>query len=138
MIDALAGLRCTSVRRFGHRFADESVSATGPLELAFDDRSVLTLDAKADWTLHMSNQPWTDPYADASEDERGVLARDVGVWHEVATPTSLARLVGQRVSSAEPELNEIGELTGLSIAFETHVVSARVLDGELTVKVHDR
>lgn len=138
MIDALTGLRCTFVRRFHHQFADEPPSETGPLELAWDDGTVLTLDADTDWTLHVSGQPWVDPYASVSGRELEALAREVGLWHEAKVPTSLARLVGQTVTSSEPLLDEMGDLTGLSLAFETQVVTARVEGGQLTVEVVER
>lgn len=138
MIDALAGLQCTSVRRFQHRFEGEPGSETGPIEFTWDDGSLLTLDANSDWTLHLSGQHWADPYVNASESERQTLAREVGLWHEVQIPSGLRGLVGQGVTSTEPELDEMGELTGLRILFEIQVVNARVLGGELAVEVLDR
>ena len=138
MIEDLAGLRCTSVRRFQHRFEGEPGGETGPIEFAWDDGSLLTLDANADWTLHLSSHHWLDPYAKASESERQRLAREVGLWHEVQAESGLQQVVGQAVAAAEPELDEMGELTGLSILFETQVVRARVVEGELTVEVLDR
>ncbi len=138
MIDTLPGRRCTCIRRFQHRLADQPPSETGPIEFTWDDGTRLTMDANTDWTLDLSSRPWTDPYPSVSESERKALAQEVGLWQEAPIPSALGRLVGQVVTSAAPELNEVGELTGLSLAFETQVVGARVLGGEVTVEVLDR
>ena len=138
MIDTLPGRRCTSIRRFQHRLADHPPSETGPIEFSWEDGTRLTLDTNADWTLAMSGQPWADPYAGATERERKVLAQEVGLWQEALIPSALSRLVGQTVTSTVPEFNEVGDFTGLSVAFENQVVRARVFGGELAVEVVDR
>jgi hypothetical protein len=138
LIDELTGRRCTTIRRFRHRLADQAPTETGPIELTWDDGTLLTLDAKADWSLDLSSRPWIDSYASASESEREALAREVGLWHEAPIPSTLGRLVGQAVTSTTPEFNEVGELAGLHLAFETLVVRARVVSGELSVEVLDR
>ncbi|GAB78178.1 hypothetical protein [Austwickia chelonae] len=138
MIDALPGRSCASIRRFQHRFADHPPSEPGPIEFTWDDGTRLTLDANADWTLNLSSKPWADPYADASELERNALAQEVGLWEAALIPIAMSRLIGQAVTSAAPEFNEFGELTGLSVAFEEQVVGVRVVGGELIVRVVDR
>lgn len=138
MIDALPGRRCMSIRRLNHRLAGHPPSETGPIEFTWDNGTRLTLDVNPDWTLDLYNQPWTDPYAAASEGEREELAREVGLWQDAFIPSVLKRLVGQAVTSAIPEFNEVGELTGISVAFEDKVVGARVRRGELTVEVVTR
>lgn len=135
MIDALRGCRCTAVRRFHHRVAGQPPTGTGPVEFLWNDGTYLSLDASTDWTLNLSSAPWTDPFEGASEGRRQALAQEVGLWEEVTTPTNLAQFIGQAVTSVDPELNEVGELTGLRIGFDAGVVAARVLSGELAIEV---
>jgi hypothetical protein len=42
------------------------------------------------------------------------------------------------VISAAPEFNEVGEVTGVTLAFDDQIVVARVLGGELAVEVLGR
>lgn len=138
MIDALLGRRCTSIRRFSHHLAGLAPSEPGPIEFSWDDGTHLTLDANTDWTLDLSQQRWADPYAGVEERERQELAQAVGLWEEAAIPAELNRLVGQVVSFAEPQFNEVGEVTGLQLTFKDVTVVARVLTGELAIEVLDR
>lgn len=134
MIDSLPGRRCASIRCFQHVLAGEP-STVGPIEFLWADGTWLTLDTNTDWTLDLSTQPWRDPYGAATGGEREVLAQEVGLWRQASTPGALSRLIGQVVTSAMPELNGVGELAGLRVVFETQVVAARVLGGNLVVEV---
>lgn len=135
MIDELLGRRCTSIRRFQHRLAGHPPSETGPVEFLWDDGTYLSLDANTDWTLNLSSSPWADPLESLAEGRRQALAQEVGLWEEAAIPNNLTQLIGQAVISADPELNEVGELTGLRLGFEAEVVAARVLSGKLAIEV---
>lgn len=138
MIETLAGRRCVSLRRFRHCFRGRPPSETGPVEFTWDDGTFLTLDVNTDWTLDLSNQPWNDPYAEGPEVERRALESEIGVWRQMSAPPSMHLLVGQVVISVNPEFNEVGEVAGAMLCFEDKIMVARVLEGGLSVEVHDR
>ncbi|MFT3887742.1 MAG: hypothetical protein QM713_06220 [Arachnia sp.] len=138
MIDSLRGRRCVSLRRFHHRFEGGPASETGPIEFTWDDGTWLTVDVKTDWTLELSEQPWSDPFARASASQRRELAVSVGLWEQAPMSAELCRLVGRVVTSAVLDLNEVGGAAGLTVAFDGLSVSARVAGGELAVEVHER
>ena len=74
-----AGLRCTAVNRFHHRFRGTVDQASGPLELAWENDSVTAFDVASDWTLEITETPWSDPFANASPDHLRDLEDEVGV-----------------------------------------------------------
>jgi hypothetical protein len=111
---------------------------TGPIEIAWDDDTWLSLDAKSDWTLEVSSRQWVDPYANVSAAEFKRLAGEVGIWEQASIPPGLDQLVGQVVIAAAPKINEVGELTGVSLAFLEQVLVARVLGGELSIDLTAR
>ena len=134
LIGGLPGRRCISILRFQHQIEGLSTSDAGAVEFAWDDGTHLTLDANADWTLDISAQQWLDPFAPVSVSQRAQLAMEVGVWERASIGADLSRLIGQVVTSTAPEFNEVGELTGLTVAFDDMSVSARVVGGKLAVE----
>lgn len=116
----------------------QAPSEFGPIEFAWDDGQFTTLDANSDWTLELSAQPWSDPFANAPTDERHRLAAEVGLWEPAALPSDLQKVVGRTASAVEPMLNEVGELVGVRIGFSDVVVSVSVADGNVVVTVDHR
>ena len=131
----LIGRRCTSVKRFQHRFAGQDPSEPAPIEFTWDDGTTTTLDANADWTLDLSTRPWDDPLKNVTGFQRVELADEVGLWEPAPPWDALSRVVGQSVSAAEVELDDVGELTGIRFVFEDVVVRGRVVEGDLTVEL---
>lgn len=135
LIDTLAGRRCVAIRRFELRLGDGQPVESGPIEFTWADGTHLTLDVNADWTLAISGQAWTDPLVGVGEDSREVLEQGSWASREVQLPADLHRFIGEVVTSAVPEFNEVGELAGLSLSFKTRIVAARVLGGALDVRI---
>ncbi|MBL0886367.1 hypothetical protein [Myceligenerans indicum] len=132
----LVGRRCAAVSRFVHQFTGEPATSTGPLELIWDDGQVTVLDVRSDWTLDVSSDPWVDPYLEATPPEREHLGREVGLWSRILIDESaddLSAVVGARVTAAEPWHNEIGELAGADITFDTARITLRQWAGDLVV-----
>lgn len=105
------------------------------VELGWSDGTFTTLDATADWTLDLTSQPWTDPYAGAGAVERQELADEVGLWEPTTATGDLNSLVGRSVTSVDPILNEAGELSGLELGFGDVTLLAVVEAGNLVVHV---
>jgi hypothetical protein len=135
MIDSLQGRTCASVRRVQHRLRGQPHGEPGALELDWGGGEYTTLDVNADWTLDVAFRSWTDPFADASVEERQRLSGDVGLWDTAEPGDDLLALVGRTVTAVQPLLNEVGELTGLEISFAETRVVARVESGGLEVRV---
>lgn len=135
MIGDLLGQECTSIRQFRHRIYGAEPSLPGPAEFGWNHNSYLTLDVATDWTLSLSTQPWSDPFADADTMQRRELARQVGLWEEAPPSRRLGQLVGQALTSVDPMLNEVGELSGLRLGFDRVAIIALVWDGAVAIHV---
>ncbi|MGQ0844054.1 MAG: hypothetical protein ACT4QF_07945 [Sporichthyaceae bacterium] len=93
----------------------------GPLELRWDDGSATTFDTHSDWSLEIVDGPWQDPFADVSADRLRELESEVGVWvaREVGAGDPLWAVTGQELRSVVLERNEMDELGGARLAFES-------------------
>lgn len=134
MIEHLAGRRCAQLRLWRHRPPGGITTQAVALEITWDDATVLTLDVNADWTLGLAGARWAHPLAGATDAERDRLA-DLGTWQVDDSPADLDSIVGRMVTAVEPYINEVGELSGLTIVFEGTVVRALVFNGELRMEV---
>ena len=129
------GRHCTSVKRWQHRIEGHEASDFGPLEFGWSGGEFTTLDVKGDWTLELSLQPWSDPFATATAEYRAALAKEVGLWEPMPLSEEFHKVMGSIVTAVDPLLNEMGELTGLKITFGDVVVLAKSYEGNLLVSV---
>lgn len=135
MIATLVGRRCTSVRRFRHRYLGEEPSEFGPVEFGWSDGRYTTIDADSDWTMELTEARWQDPYAETSAEQREELAAEVGLWEPAPLEDDLASVIRREVSATEVDLNEVDDISALHIAFGDVIVSARLYGGNLYVSV---
>lgn len=134
----LVGRRCVSIRVYRYRYGCEPLSLFGPLEFGWDRDGFTTLDANTDWTLDISPRQWSDPFAQMTNVQRARLATEVGIWEEGPLPEWLGQFVGLTVSETQPQLNHMGDLIGLRVAFGERGLIAKVFGGELYVEDHSR
>lgn len=131
----LTGRRCIAIRRFHHEWRGELETRFGPVEFAWDDGTVTTFSDSSDWTLHIANRPWVDPFIGVSRRRRRQLAKEVGLWIPGVLPDALGSVIGQTVHSWGIELSGMGELVGLVVVFDPATVGVRSTGGNLEVEV---
>jgi len=131
------GRRCVDATRFHHRLRGVVHESSGPLELRWDDGEATSFDIWTDWSLKIIPGPWPDPFADAAPEELPALESEVGIWvaRAVAEPDALATVIGQMLRTSEPERNEMGELDGVRLSFDSVTVRLFGWEGELRAEV---
>lgn len=131
------GRRCVGATRFHHRFRGDLDLSFGPLELRWEDGEVVAFDIAADWTLKIFEGAWPDPFAEAPPEQLRELEAEVGIW--LAAPVtegdSLGRVIGQTLEEVAPERNEMGELSGARLAFESVTLRVFGWEGNLRAEV---
>ena len=132
-----AGLRCIGFDRFHHRFRGSVDRSSGPLQLTWDNDGVTAFDIATDWTLEITDRPWADPFAGASPDRLGDLDGEVGIWvrAQVADDDPLVVVIGQSLLSATPERDEMGELVGVRLCFDTTTLRLFGWEGNLRAQI---
>jgi Protein of unknown function (DUF3037) len=129
----LVGRKIERVRRLYYTYQGDTNKLDGPIELTFEDGSVLLCDTAADWTLQFFGAAWKDPFgADLTPDERQYLER-YGKWgaHDVTGQPPYSWLRDETVSQVIPQLNELLELSGLLIRTDNAVLDLQLWAGEL-------
>ena len=136
----ILGRRCVEVTRILHQIQGEPPTMGCLLEFTWESGEVTLLQDGWEPTISVSSEPWGDPYARASESQREELAAAVGLWarKKPSEDDALVRVVGERATSIEPFFNQVGQLGGIEIAFESVAVTAVALtEGSLAVDVRE-
>lgn len=123
-----------------HQVQFEPATTGCLLEFTWASGGVTLLEDGSDLTLAVSSVPWTDPYGGCTAAQRDQLAVEVGLWtrQQVADGDPLARVVGEKANNVEPLLNQVSQLGGIQVEFETVGLTVVVLtDGLLAVEVAD-
>lgn len=130
MLDEVVGRRLRGVERMAWYPADGSLPnfAVGSVHLWFEGGSGVHLDGKSDWTLEWSisapgNDSWMSQYL---YDFHGRWVLRDATWEEPFTG-----LAGRLLTSTTPLWNEMDEIVGMTLTFETRNVSIRLWEGEI-------
>jgi hypothetical protein len=115
------GRRCVGLRRVHHRFQGAVDPARGPVELSWGGGGATVFDIASDWTLEITDGRWQDPFGDVLAPRRRELESEVGEWipREVAAGDELIEVVQQELRAVTSERDEMGEVCGVRLAFET-------------------
>ena len=126
------------VRRVHYVRAGEVISERGPLELTFDDGSVVLADCGGDGeTLVLGTGPWADPFEEPLSEENARYVAAAGRWTVSALERAdpLGQLIGQTVQSLTPTHDARGVLTGMRVHLGGATLSLRTGADELLVAV---
>ncbi len=126
------GLRCTAAFRVTFWWPGDPPQPQA-LELAWEDDSVVVFDSKSDWTLAVSPGPWRDPFEGV---DTRVPSWDLGRWTKepIGDGDPVAAAVGNTLTGFLPRFNEVGEFSGLDLAFGMVALRLEVHDGDLIVQ----
>jgi hypothetical protein len=124
---------CSAAVQFHHRFRGDVDETSGPVQLTWFSGVVTTFDAKGDWTLGISSEPWVDPSLGVPASARSAFESEVGSW--IADWDAVSAVVGLEASSAMPVLDEVGQLVGLEVDFGSRKLLLRVFDGEIRAEL---
>lgn len=111
---------------------DVTPSSEGAIELLWDDRSVMLIDTKTEWTLTVSDLEWKDPYGPEPYPEATLqIVTGLGRWvkRDVSRTPEFGGFIGQTLASISWEWHEVGEAKGVVLDFEHGRISAHVGDG---------
>jgi hypothetical protein len=125
----IVGRRCVAATRLVHQLRGEQPTPGCALEILWDTGEVSALDENTDLTLSVSSTPWRDPYADCDEAQLERLADEVGLWtrRPVGAGDALAPIIGETATDVEPLFNQVMELAGIRIRFDSVVLTAEVV-----------
>jgi len=133
----VVGRTITRIRRLHYVYHGEANMMDGPIELTFSDGSVILCDASADWRLEFYGSAWVDTLEQPlSELDRTYVDR-YGKWtaFDVSGSAPHEWLVGGTVRQANPQYNDLLELTGLVILIDDAVLNLQMWAGELRASV---
>ncbi|WP_433196159.1 hypothetical protein ACQP1G_43460 [Nocardia sp. CA-107356] len=126
---AVVGRRIRAIRRMFYVHGTDVDRTEGPIELTFDDGSVLLLDAGTDGEeLRVGSTPWRDPFAGVSEPEYIEYVAESGKYtaFDVGSEPPYSRLLGYRIAAvSESRLHDdrlraaVLEVNGSKLAVET-------------------
>jgi len=125
----------TKVERLRYIAADQHEVIDGALFLWFDDR-VLCFDVEGDGErLLVSEEPWTDPFAEPLDNENAMYVAKHGKWilFDVSTERPYSDVVGASPDGILPIANALGRLTGVSLEFGETVLNVFAECDELLV-----
>jgi hypothetical protein len=95
-------------------------------------------DTRPDWTLEIADDPWRDPFEGIDTDNP---SWDLGRWTKgsVADDEPVAAVIEATLREVVPRFNEMAELVGVDLEFDTITVRVEGYTGDLTVRpVADR
>ncbi|WP_227998309.1 hypothetical protein [Nocardia australiensis] len=128
-LTATVGLRIGAIRRMFYVCGEDVDRSEGPIELTFDDGSVLLLDAGSDGEeLRVGSVAWHDPFAGVTEPEYIEYVAESGKYtaFDVGSEHPYSQLVGGLVMSiTESRLRDdrlrgaVLEVSGSRLAVET-------------------
>ena len=81
---------------------DVTPSSEGAIELLWDDRSVMLIDTKTEWTLTVSDLEWKDPYGPEPYPEATLqIVTGLGRWvkRDVSRTPEFGGFIGQTLAS---------------------------------------
>ncbi len=126
---AVVGRRIRAIRRMFYVHGTDVDRTEGPIELTFDDGSVLLLDAGTDGEeLRVGSTPWRDPFAGLTEPEYIDYVAESGKYtaFDVGAEHPYAQLLGCRIAGvSESHMHDdrlraaIFEVNGSKLAIET-------------------
>jgi hypothetical protein len=91
---------------------------------------MVVLSGRSDWSLEWAEPSpgdgWERPYR-YEVDDATWMSRDA------STEDPFDQAIGQPLVSWEPELDEVGDLVGMSLTFPDTVVTVRMWNGEVRV-----
>ncbi|MET8876152.1 hypothetical protein ACWEO2_15070 [Nocardia sp. NPDC004278] len=126
---AVVGRRISAIRRMFYVHGTDVDRTEGPIELTFDDGSVLLLDAGTDGEeLRVATTPWRDPFAGLTEPEYIDYVAESGKYtaFDVGAEPPYSDLLGCRIAAvAESRLHDdrlraaILDVNGSKLAVET-------------------
>lgn len=115
-----------------------TVSGDGAIELLWDDRYVMFIDTKTDWTLTVSDLEWKDPYSPEPYPEATLqTVTELGRWvkRDVSRTPEFGVFIGQTLVSISWQWWEVERARGVILDFDQGRISAYVGDeGEVHVE----
>jgi hypothetical protein len=128
-MDGVIGLRLLSVTRLAWWQSGSCEDfSSGPTRLLFESDRTVVLSSRSDWSLEWvepsPGDDWERPYRYEIND---------GTWtsRDASTEDPFDDAIGQALVSWEPELDEVGDLVGMSLTFPDAVVTLRMWNGEV-------
>ncbi len=128
-MDGVIGLRLLGVTRLAWCQSGSCEDpSSGPTRLAFEPERVVVLNGRSDWSLE-----WAEPSAGDDWERSYRYEVDDATWtsRDASTEDPFDQAIGQPLVSWKPELDEVGDLVGLSLTFPDTVVSLRMWNGEV-------
>ncbi|WP_063044460.1 hypothetical protein [Nocardia pseudovaccinii] len=126
---AVVGRRIRAVRRMFYVQGSDVDRTEGPIELTFEDGSVLLLDAGTDGEeLLVASTPWRDPFAGLTEPEYIEYVAESGKYtaFDVGSELPYSHLIGSHIAAvSESRLHDdrlraaVLEVNGSKLAVET-------------------
>ena len=135
----LADRRLRRLRRIHYQFRGDVDTTTGPIELTFDDGSVLLLDAGPDGeSLGVGHEAWLDPFRPPLSAENRDYVDRFGKWtaFDVTDESPYATLIGQRVVAVDVRPSRRPDVAiGVVLRLQTAAIVVKVEGDELSVSL---
>jgi hypothetical protein len=139
LMESKRGSRITGVRRVRHVFEGSVDDEHGPLELTFDDLSVLRLDAGADGErLRVDTSEWVDPFLEPLSDENRQFVLTSGKWSafDASEEMPYAATIGQRIWEVRLVTLTNRKIVGVVFTLDSAEISAMTGPDDLRVHIH--
>jgi hypothetical protein len=130
--DLPIGRRCAAASRAFYCWPGDPPKPDA-LELAWEDGATTVFDTKSDWSLKIADGSWRDPFDGIDTDDP---SWDLGKWTKgsVAGDEPVAAVVGAALREVVPRFNEVADLVGVDLKFDTITVRVEGHAGDLTVR----
>ncbi|MGY4098508.1 hypothetical protein ACW2Q0_02920 [Nocardia sp. R16R-3T] len=136
---AVVGRRIRAIRRMFYVRGTDVDRTEGPIELTFDDGSVLLLDAGTDGEeLRVGSTPWRDPFAGLTEPEYIDYILESGKYtaFDVGAEPPYAQLLGWRIAAVSESRLYDDRLRGATFEVNGSKLAVETLADELLVNWH--
>lgn len=118
-LKSLCGKRLRAVARILFEHGGRIDPGDGPLELYFDDGTVVLFEGSADGEgLRVQYAPWLDPFEPPISDENRAYIEQSGKWSRVdqSNDAMFIGMVGELISSVTILENQFGGQAGVQIS----------------------
>lgn len=135
----LRGKSVSRIRRIYFVSQGTVDTRAGALELRLQDGSFLLLDTHSDWTLHVKQEEWSDPFPPPLSAENAEFVRTHGKWtaFDRSDMIPACLYIGRRVSASREILSDesgVPASMGIILEFDELAVKASSSGGEIRVE----
>ena len=135
----VVGRRIKAIRRMFYVHGVDVDRTEGPIELTFDDGSVLLLDAGTDGEeLRVGSTPWHDPFAGVSEPEYIEYVAESGKYtaFDVGSEPPYSHLLGCRIAAITESRLHDDRLRAATLEVNGSRLAVETIADELLVRWH--